>query len=182
MKRKFYWLLAAAILMPISSLLFSSCKSGKKTDTAQAVKSDSATVSPSLNNINLPHADTALIPVLAKVLENALDASAKKDYAALASQIIYRGPDAKRYGRDVFNAKNNYEKGVIKVTSDVLNKWNRDVESKDYPRAFEMDQPNGQKMPVLEVIFVSKKNINRKFFGFLKVNDSYKIVDVVSSL
>jgi len=64
----------------------------------------------------------------------------------------------------------------------VFNKWSGGVDSRDYPRVFEMDQPDGQKMEVLEVIFVSKNRVNRKFFGFVKAKGDYKIIDVTSNL
>jgi len=135
-----------------------------------------------VNNITLPHADTALIPVLSKILDDAFAASAQKDYNQLGSYIIFRGPDPKRLGRDVFNAKINYDKTIVRITSDVFNKWNRNVVSHDYTRVFNMDQPGGKTMVVLEVVFISNKSIDRKFFGFIKLNDDYKILDITSNL
>jgi len=162
-------------------LMNTSCKSCKKEEKLPQVDT-TATSSAPVNSINLPHADTAVIPVLAKVLDEAFDACSKKDYAKLGSLIVYRGPDTKRYGYDVFNAKNNYDKKSLSITAEVFNKWNRDVESRDYARVFALDQPDGRTLPVLEVIFISKKSVDRKFFGFLEIEGSYKIADVTSNL
>ena len=176
------------MLLLFSSLLyFSSCNSGKKTDQATVTHTDTthtaATIirPSSFAAINLPHADSGLIPVVGKLLDEALEASTKKDYNTLASLLVYRGPDDKRNGLDVFNAKNKYEKNVTRITGEVFNKWTRNVESKEYSRIFEMDQPGNRKLVVLEVLFVTRTNINRKFFGFLKLKDEYKIADVTSS-
>ncbi len=172
-----------AVLLAVASLLFtySSCKSCKKED--KPVVTDTTSVStPPVNTINLPHADTAVIPVLAKVLDEAFEASGKKDYNKLGSLIVYRGPDQTRYGYSVFNAANKYDKKSLSITADVFNKWNRNVESREYARVFALDQPDGRTLPVLEVFFVSKKTVDRKFFGFLEINGEYKIADVTSSL
>jgi hypothetical protein len=83
---------------------------------------------------------------------------------------------------DVFNPKNNYDRNVLRLTSEVFNKWNTDIDSKDYSRVFEMPLPDGRNMPVMEVIFVSKKSVDRKFFGFLQIKEEWKIADVTSSL
>lgn len=179
--------ISVVFIVPVAFVfLFSlpSCKSCNKPSEQNNTTADttSALANHPINSINLPHADTSLIPVLTKILDESFAASAQKDYAHLASLIIYRGPDPARLGQDVFNAKNNYEKNVVRITADVFNKWNRNIESHDYTRVFDMDQPGGRKMAVLEVIFVSKKSIERKFFGFVKVHDSYKIVDVTSNL
>ncbi len=167
-------LLCAVYVLP-------SCNS-KKTESTVAKTDTTATSTTPVNTINLPHADTSLIPILAKVIDDALDASAKKDYNRLGSLIIYIGPDMNRLARDVYRPKNPYEKNVMRITGDVFNKWNRDIESKDYTRVFEMDQPNGVKMPVLEVLFVSKKSVDRKFFGFLNTANGYKILDVTTHI
>jgi hypothetical protein len=70
----------------------------------------------------------------------------------------------------------------LRITGEVFNKWNKDIDSREYARVFEMDQPDGRTMPVMEVIFVSKRNIDRKFFGFLQVKDEWRIADVTSYL
>lgn len=131
---------------------------------------------------NLPHADSTLIPVVGKIVDEAMEASAKKDYNTLASLLVYRGPDNKRNGMDVYNPKNKNEKNIVRITGESFDKWNRNLQSKEYSRIFEMDQPDGRKLLVLEVLFITPKNINRKFFGFLKINDKYKIADVTSYL
>ena len=116
-------------------------------------------------------------------MDDVFDASQKKDYARLASYLIYRGPDMKRFGYSVFNTKNAYEKAVVKITAEVFNKWNSNSETKDYARIFSLQQPDGRTMDVLEVIFVSKNGVDRRFFGFLPLTkDDYKIVDVTSNL
>jgi hypothetical protein len=173
----------AFVLLIIASLLFvhSSCKSCKKEEPPVTVDTTAVSTRPA-NTINLPHADTAIIPVLAKVLDEAFEASGKKDYSKLGSLIVYRGPDSTRYGYAVFNAKNSYDKKSLSITADVFNKWNRNVDSRDYARVFSLDQPDGRTLPVLEVIFVSRQSVDRKFFGFLEIDGQYKIADVTSRL
>lgn len=181
--QKRHGLLLIAGLLLLIAIITPGCKSCNK-DKTEAPKVDTtaaSTLRPS-NTLNLPHADTSLIPIFSKLLDDAFAASDKKDYAKLGSLIIYRGPEEKRYGQDVFNVKNGYEKAVIRITADVFNKWNKGLDTHDYTRVFDLDQPNGQKLQVMEVIFVSKKNIDRKFFGFLQINGEYKIADVTSSL
>ncbi|MBL0308432.1 MAG: hypothetical protein IPP77_01685 [Bacteroidetes bacterium] len=166
-------------------LLFTlpSCKSCNKKEDPAAVAVDSTHTSfQSSNTTTLPHADTSLIPILSSILDNVFDACEKKDYERLASEIVYRGPDERRFGNDVFSYKNNHDKTVIRTTAYVFNKWNSGIETRDYTRTFEMAQPDGRSMPVVEVLFISPKRIDRKFFGFLEVNGSYKIADVTSFL
>jgi hypothetical protein len=64
----------------------------------------------------------------------------------------------------------------------VFSKWTTGAESIDYSRVFEMQQPDGRTLEVLEVIIVYPKKIDRKFFGFLLINNEYKIADVTSYL
>lgn len=156
-------------------------KTSYKKEETPAVMIDTTAVSlkPS-GTLTLPHADTSVIPLLTKVLDDAFASSAAKDYNTLGSLIVYRGPDQNKHGYDVFNAKNSFDKAVVKTTADVFVKWNNGVESVEYSRAFELPQPDGRTMTVLEVIFVSPKNIDRKFFGFLLINNEWKIADVTS--
>jgi hypothetical protein len=165
---------------------FYSCKSCNKADTSQTAHVDSAAVPvvpQAANPINLPHADSSLAPVLAKIMDDVFDASKKKDYNKLATYLIYRGPDMKRFGYTVFNPKDAYERNVVRITGEVFNKWSNSSETRDYARVFELAQQDGRNMNVLEVIFVGKKGVNRKFFGFLPLTkDDYKIVDVTSNL
>ena len=172
-----------AVLLGVASVLFvhSSCKSCKKEDKPATTDTTTVSTAP-VNSINLPHADTTLIPILSKVLDETFDACGKKDYNKLGSLIVYRGPDQARYGYAVFNAKNSYDKKALSITADVFNKWNKGVDSRDYGRVFSLDQPDGRTLPVMEVIFITSKTINRKFFGFLEINGEYKIADVTSSL
>lgn len=160
-----------------------SCNSDKKDKPAVSTV-DTTTPVPShpVTPISAPHGDTSQIPVLAKILDDALAASAKKDYASLAPMMLYRGPDMKRFGTDVFNLKSPHDKTVVRITADVFNKWNRNVETKEYSRIFEMDQPGNRKMVVLEVLFISQNYTDRKFFGFIKLGEEYKIADVTSFL
>jgi hypothetical protein len=162
-------------------LYSSSCKSCEKEEAAQTT-TDTTSFTPSPNTINLPHADTSLIPILSKILDDAFDASAKKDFNQFASLVVYRGPDSLKFGYDVFNTKNKYDRNVVRITTEVFNKWNTGIESREYARVFEMGQPDGRSMPVMEVIFISKKNMDRKFFGFLLINEEWKIADVTSYL
>lgn len=168
-----------------------SCKQCKKEKPVETVVADSTSVAntpinssgvPMLDLSSLPKADSVLIPLLAEVLDEAFVASAKKDYATLAPLIVYRGDNPQRTGYDVFNIKNNYEKNVVRITGETLAKWNTGIESRDYARAFEMPIPDGRSMPVLEVIFIGKKSINRKFFAFLEINGKYRISDITSYL
>ena len=176
-------LLAVAIITLTGSIGFSSCKTDKKT-TEAVVTTDSTAATPHVPSaINLPHADSSLAPVFAKIMDDVFDASKKKDYTKLASYLIYRGPDMKRFGYSVFNPKNAYERNVVRITAEVFNKWNSTAETKDYARIFTLQQPDGRDMDVLEVIFVSKNGVNRRFFGFLPLSkDDYKIVYVTSNL
>jgi hypothetical protein len=178
-------LTAGLFLLGIISLLFvhSSCKSCKKEEKPVTTDSTTTTTAPPpVANFNIPHADSSLIPVFTEILTTAFEASAKKDYNKLASLIVYRGPDAKRYGYDVFNAKNAYDRKAVSITADVFNKWTRNVENIEYARVFALDQPDGRTLPVMEVIFISPKYLDRKFFGFLEINGEYKIADVTANL
>lgn len=152
----------------------------KKADVTNPIIDTTAVSLKPSGTLTLPHADTLLIPVLTKVLEDAFTASAAKDYATLGSLIVYRGPDQNKHGYDVFNTKNSFDKALVKITADVFTKWGTGVESVEYSRAFELPQPDGRSMTVLEVIFVSPKSIDRKFFGFLLINNEWKIADVTS--
>jgi hypothetical protein len=174
----------SCIAVSICLTAFYGCEScNKKAETPMATQVDtSSAVSTPLNTINLPHGDTSLIPILSKVLDEALVASAQKNYSKLAGLMIYRGPDEKRFGQDVYHARNADELAVVRITSQVFNKWTNGIDSKDYPRVFEMPQPDNKKMEVLEVIFISREKTDREFFGFLKLNNEYKIADVTSNL
>lgn len=150
-------------------------------ETIEPIVTDTTAISlkPS-GTLTLPHADTSLIPLFSETLDAAFQASKSKDYAKLGSLLVYRGPNQNKHGYDVFDTKNSFDKGVVKVTAEVFNKWVTNVESIEYARAFELPQPDGRSMAVLEVIFVSKKNTDRKFFGFLPINNEWKIADVTS--
>lgn len=156
----------------------SSCKSCNKKQDTQAVATDTTTTN--YTPITAPKADTSLIPILSAVLDEALVHAAAKDYEKLGKLIVYRGPQMERFGTDVFNAKNKFEKNTVRITAEVLNKWAAGNESREYPRAFELPMPDGSKMPVLEVIFIADKKINRKFFGFLQFDGQYKIAEISS--
>ena len=83
----------------------------------------------------------------------------------------------------MFDVRNVFDKRVVKTTSDVFNKWNKDVESIEYPRVFEINRGDGSMLPVMEVIFVSKKFINRKFFIFQSRNGiDWKMAEITSYL
>jgi hypothetical protein len=171
------------VLLIVVGLLFvnSSCKSCKKEEKPVTVDTTAVSTAP-VNSIDLPHADTAVIPILSKILDEAFEASSKKDYNKLGSLLVYRGPDTKRYGYGVFDAKNSYDRKSLSITADVFNKWNRNVEARECARVFALDQPDGRTLPVLEVIFVGQKTLDRKFFGFLEIDGEYKIADVTSNL
>lgn len=181
MKAVKFWALLLLVVAAIAGI--ESCKSCNKkddntvkpADTAQANLSNSGT-------LTLPHADTTLIPLLASVIDEAFDASSKKDYKRFANCIIYRGPDSLRYFTDVFTYNTPYEKQLVKITSDAFNKWSKDVESRDYNRIYDVPLPDGSSMPFLEVIFIGPKNTHRKFFGFLPVGQEFKIAEVTSTL
>ena len=179
-------MIAAVLFVFASAISFSSCKSCNKPGTDSTTKTDSTAtpaVQAPLNNINLPHADSSLAPVLAKVLDDIFDASKKKDYAKLGSLLVYRGTDMKRFGYDVFNTKNAYERGVVKVTADVFNKWNNNCENREYARIFSLPQQDGREMVVAEVMFISSRGVSREFFGFLPLKEKdYKLIDVTSNL
>ncbi len=162
-------------------LMLYSCKSCNKGNETKEVKADSTIVNAAVANpITLPHADTSLIPVFSKILDDAFAASSKKDYKTLASLIVYMGPDSTRFGADVYNTKSTYELNVMRITADVFNRWNGGIDSRDYSRVFDYNQPGAIDMQVLEVLFVSRKKIDRKFFGFIRIHDTYKIADITS--
>ncbi len=170
-----------------SLVAVSSCKSCNKSADVKTSAPDTAASASIINSntLNAPHADTSLAPVLSKILDEVFEASKNKDYNKLAGYIAYRGPDMKRMGNSVFNAKNPYERSVVRITAEVFNKWNSNIESRDYARVFALAQPNDSRnILVLEVIFVSRQAVNRKFFGFLPLTapDDYKLVDITSSL
>lgn len=171
----FIVLIVAVVVCPS----LSSCKScNKKQDTKAVTTTDTTTTN--YMSITAPKADTSLIPILSAVLDEALVHAAAKDYAKLGKLIVYRGPQMERFGKDVFNTKNKFEKNTVRITAEVLNKWAAGNESREYPRAFELPMPDGSKMPVLEVIFIADKKINRKFFGFLQFEGQYKIAEISS--
>lgn len=179
------WLVLLGVVLGLGfAASLQSCKGCNKEKT-DAVVADTTTVAnntvPGFGTVTAPRGDTALIPILAKILDDAFAASQKKDYAALASFIVYRGPDSMRYGMDVFTYKTPYEKAIMKTTGDVLNKWNKDVESVDYTRVFEVPGEAGP-VPVMEVLFISRKQINRKFFVFVPIGQEYKIAEITSML
>ena len=171
-------ILLTTVLLAVACVIgFFSWKTCKKKEAAQAVAVDTTSSVVQLQNmIDLPHADTTLIPVVSAVLDEAFEASAAKDYNRLASLLVYRGPDSLKLGYDVFNAKNKFDRHLLRITAEVFNKWNKDIESREYARVFELDQPDGRKMLVMEVIFVSQKYLDRKFFGFLQIENEWKIV------
>ena len=183
MKKTLITFTAFSALLSIA-VQVSSCKSCKKDAPAETVNTDTVSTRPSVpeNMLNVPHADSSLIPVLSKVLDIAFEASAKKNYAKLGSLIVYRGPNEAKMGNGVFDVQNSYDKAVVRVTADVFNKWNKDVATPEYGRAFALQQPDGRTMPVLEVIFTSPKQFDRKFFGFIELENEWKIVDVTSNL
>ncbi|HLP22102.1 MAG TPA: hypothetical protein VK174_17430 [Chitinophagales bacterium] len=177
-------LVVLGVLVAATSLLLlhTSCKSCNK--DAKPATTDSVSTAPAtpVNSINLPHADTTLIPILGQVLDEAFEASAKKDYAKFATYLLYHGPDERRFGNDTYNTKNATEKKIVSITSDVFNKWNRNVESREYLRVFELPQGDGSAVPVLEVVFVTSKTFNRKFFIFFQREEKYKIMEVSTNL
>ncbi len=184
MDRKKIGYIAGAILLVamITGAVYWYKASYKKPEvTAPVTDTNTVSLKPS-GTLTLPHADTSVIPLLTQVLDTAFAASSSKDYSRLGSLIVYRGPDQNKHGYDVFNAKNSFDKAVLKITADIFSKWNKGVESVEYSRAFELPQPDGRTMTVLEVIFVSPKTIDRKFFGFLQINNEWKIADVTSYL
>lgn len=183
MKNKFTVTVTVAIIVCLFEASLSSCKSCNKKEETKTVSADTtSTTKQPEHTINLPHGDTTLIPILSKVMDDAFDASGKKDYSRLAALVVYRGPDSLKFGYDVFNVKNNYDRKILKITSEVFNKWNDHTQSRDYLRVFEMPQPDGRTMSVMEVLFVSPKSVERKFFGFLLINNEWKIADVTSYL
>lgn len=177
------WAMMLSIMLAVISLL-PSCKQCKKDKTDGTTTSDTTYVlnNPNINTIDAPHGDTTLIPVLSGILQQAFEAAQQKDYDKLSSLLVYRGADDKRHGSDIFNTKNAYEKSVVKITGEVFNKWTAGAESVEFARVFELPQPDGRTLQVIEVIIVFPKKIERKFFGFLQIGNDYKIADVTSYL
>lgn len=134
--------------------VFSGCKGCKKDAPVAAV--DTTTAAAPVDMITTPHGDTSLIPLFIQILDDAFAASAKKDYVALGKLMVYRGgASMERFGNDVFNANDPYEKAIVKSTAEVLHKWNSAATSKEYPRVFSMQQGDGRELQVLEVAFIS---------------------------
>ena len=92
-KRAVFFIVALAFISILAGTL-SGCKSCKKSDAGQASHSDTTAASTNtapLNSINLPHADTSLIPILSKQLDAIFAASTAKDYNKMANAdgILY---------------------------------------------------------------------------------------------
>lgn len=177
------YVLAVLVVASIGGItVFSSCKGCKK-DTPVAIPVDTtATVSAPIDMITTPHGDSALIPVFVELLDEAFAASKAKDNAKLASLLVYHGPDERRYNQDVHALKDKYEIGIVKTTAEVFNKWNANVQSREYPRVFNMPLGDGSSMEMLEVMFISPKKVHRKFFGFQQINGEYKISNITSRI
>lgn len=177
------WIITLGITV-VAISLFPSCKQCKKDKTNGTTTSDTTSLlnNPNIKTIDAPHGDTTLIPVLSGILQQAFEAAQQKDYDKLGSLLVYRGADDKRHGSDIFNTKNAYEKSVVKITGEVLDKWTAGSESVEFARVFELPQPDGRTLQVIEVIIVFPKKIERKFFGFLQIGNDYKIADVTSYL
>jgi hypothetical protein len=160
-------------------LLHTSCKSCKKEEKPAVTTTDTVTTAPPVSTISLPHADTTLIPVLSAKMDEVYSLSLKKDYNKLAECFVLVTPD----GFIPYNAKDKHQRKLISITSDVLNKWNKGVEQREYLRVFELTQPNGMKLPVMEVVFTSKSTFYRKFFVFAQVGETdFRVLDIVSNL
>lgn len=183
-RNKTIWLITLSVFALALMVVLPSCKSCKKPKEETTVVTDTTSNIPLTNSgtLTTPHGDSALIPVFAGILEQAFEASRKKDYETLSSLVLYRGPDMQRHGTDVFRIKNSYDKTIVRMTGEVFSKWTTGTESIDYTRVFELPQPDGRTLEVLEVIIVYPKKIDRKFFGFLQVDGTYKIADVTSYL
>lgn len=170
------------VLLGACTVYFTGCKGCKKEEETTTTATTDTTAN-NLNNVALPpRGDTTLIPILTQVLDSAFNFSAKKNYAGLASLMVYRGAEQNRAGTDVYTLKTKDDKEVVKITAEVFNKWNGSAEGREYIRIFEVPTMNGVGMVMLEVIFVGKADFNRKFFGFLKVNGNYRIAEIISSL
>ncbi len=175
--------LTACILVVLALFLYS-CK-GKKGEGGTKPADTTATASqlPAPGTLTLPHADTALIPVLGAVVDEVFTALAKKDNKSFASYFIYRGPDSLRVMNDVFNVNTQFERDWVRITAAAFNKWNKDVQNREYTRIYLVPLSDQVQMPVLEVVFISPKSVNRKFFGFLQVGENdFRILEVTSSL
>lgn len=172
-----------SVFIVFGALTQQSCKSCNKKPVETISPIDTTSPIEPIQSINLPHADTSFIPILGSVLDEVFDASEKKDFAKLGEYIVYRGPDSLKAGYGVFDTRNAFDKKVVKITSEVFNKWNKDLVSREYSRVFEINAGNGISLPVMEVIFVNKKTINRKFFIFQSTDGvDWKIAETTSYL
>lgn len=184
-KHKVFFAVSVSALLIGMAVLLPSCKSCNKPQEVIPPASDTITA-PTTNmntgTLTTPHGDSSLIPVFTDILEQAFAASKAKDYENLGSLMVYRGNDKKRHGLDVFRTKNAFDKSVVKVTAEVFSKWSNGAESVEYTRVFALPQPDGRSLQVMEVIFIHPKKMDRKFFGFLEIDGSYKIADVTSYL
>lgn len=179
---KFVKLTVCIVLGP--ALFLGSCKGKKGQEGTKPA--DTTAVNgqlPPSGTLTLPHADSALIPVLGAVVDEVFTALAKKDNKAFASYFIYRGPDSLRVMNDVFGVNTPFERDWVRITAAAFNKWNKDVENREYTRIYLVPLSEGVQMPVLEVVFISPKSVNRKFFGFLQVAENdFRILEVTSQL
>lgn len=182
MKLRVSFFLVCGVLA-VSVVAFSGCKQCNKKTEPVVIPYDSTAVSlrPE-NSVEAPRADTAVIPMLAAVLDQVFEVSVKKDYAALGNMLVYRGPDQKRLGVEVHALRNNYDKTLVRITGETFAKWKKTATSIEYGRVFEMPQAGGSAMLVLEVLLIGEKNLNRKFFGFVIIGEEFKIIDVTSYL
>ena len=184
-RNKIVLVVAVCAMLLSLIIMLPSCKSCNKPKEVTPPASDTITV-PTTNmntgTLTTPHGDSTLIPVFTDILEKAFAASKAKDYENLGSLMVYRGSDKKRHGLDEFRTKNAFDKSVVKVTAEVFSKWSSGAESVEYTRVFQLPQPDGRALQVMEVIFIHPKKMDRKFFGFLEIDGSYKIADVTSYL
>lgn len=172
-------LLSVALVMGLAT--FYSCKQCKK-EESKPVPTDTTVTTTPVKVIDLPNADSTLIPIVSEVLQNAFAASTKKDMAKLATYLIYTGIDTLRYGKDTYKINKKEDKELVMLTSQGFNRWTANTTSIDYSRCLQQPLFTGDTMVIMEVFFNREKEFNRKFFGFLKLGNDYKIVTVSSTI
>ncbi|MFN8299929.1 MAG: hypothetical protein U0T75_12550 [Chitinophagales bacterium] len=173
----------AVVVIAVLAIVVSGCKGKKGDGGTKPSDTTSVAQNPTPGTLTLPHADSTLIPVLGAVVDEVFTALAKKDNKAFASYFIYRGPDSLRVMNDVFGVSTPFERDWVRITAAAFTKWNKDVESREYTRIYLVPLSEGVQMPVLEVVFISPKSVNRKFFGFLQVAENdFRILEVTSQL
>lgn len=112
-------------------------------------------------------------------VQKLLESCVRKDYAAAASLIMYRGADQTRLGVDAFNYSNPNEANTVRVTCDVINNWLGESESYEFISYSEEQTEYGMQY-VVEVLFAKQKiGIDRHFFYLMNSPKGLILVNMI---